>query len=140
MKKMLIVIVMFVILVGGVKTENEFSLLDYFDGEYYAYTNSPVSENYIDLGSCYMNFGEVERDKLIGESMLVYNLEVGAAIQNLDARIIKSEYLETGATVIYGYSNKINTELDVNGETINIQIACYDDYCVIGWPLILGSF
>lgn len=140
MKKMLIVIILFVILVGGVKTENDFSLLDYFDGEYYAYSNAPVSENYINLGSCYMNFGTVEREKIIGESMLVYNLEVGAAIQSLDAHIIKSEYIETGATVIYGYSNKINTSLDVDGEEINIQIACYDDYCVIGWPLILGSF
>ena len=47
MKKLFVVIVVFLILIGNVGVKNNFTLLDYFDGEYYAYSNCPISNHYI---------------------------------------------------------------------------------------------
>ncbi len=141
MKKLFVVIIIFLILIGNIGYNNDFSLKDYFEGEYYAYSNSPLSENYLFLGSCYMNIGDIkEKNGIVGESMLIDNFEPISAIQELDANIIFTEYLDSGASVIYAFTNKISKYVKVDGEKINIQIAYYDDYSVIGWPLILGSF
>ena len=140
MKKLFVVIVVFLILIGNVGVKNNFTLLDYFDGEYYAYSNSPISNHYIFLGSCYMNIGEVNSNDIVGESMIIENFEPIAAIEELNGKIIFTEFLDTGASVIYAYTDKIGRYVNVNGEKVNIQIAQYNDYSVIGWPLILGSF
>lgn len=140
MKKLFVVIVVFLILIGNVGIKNNFTLLDYFDGEYYAYSNSPISNHYIFLGSCYMNIGEVNSNDIVGESMIIENFEPIAAIEELNGKIIFTEFLDTGASVIYAYTDQIGRYVNVNGEKVNIQIAQYNDYSVIGWPLILGSF
>ncbi len=140
MKKLFVVIVVFLILIGNVGVKNNFTLLDYFDGEYYAYSNSPISNHYIFLGSCYMNIGEVNSNDIVGESMIIENFEPIAAIEELNGKIIFTEFLDTGASVIYAYTDQIGRYVNVNGEKVNIQIAQYNDYSVIGWPLILGSF
>ena len=79
-------------------------------------------------------------DYVIGESISVKNLEVASAIKKLNARVVKTEYLEGGTTVVYAYSNLINDRVEVFGKSVNLQIAITDDKTVIGWPLILGSF
>ena len=140
MKKLFVVIVVFLILIANVGVKNNFTLLDYFDGEYYAYSNSPISNHYIFLGSCYMNIGEVNSNDIVGESMIIENFEPIAAIEELNGKIIFTEFLDTGASVIYAYTDQIGRYVNVNGEKVNIQIAQYNDYSVIGWPLILGSF
>lgn len=140
MKKLFVVIVVFLILIGNVGVKNNFTLLDYFDGEYYAYSNSPISNHYIFLGSCYMNIGEVNSNDIVGESMIIENFEPIAAIEELNAKILFTEFLDTGASVIYAYTDQIGRYVNVNGEKVNVQIAQYNDYSVIGWPLILGSF
>lgn len=140
MKKLFVVIVVFLILIGNVGVKNNFTLLDYFGGEYYAYSNSPISNHYIFLGSCYMNIGEVNSNDIVGESMIIENFEPIAAIEELNGKIIFTEFLDTGASVIYAYTDQIGRYVNVNGEKVNIQIAQYNDYSVIGWPLILGSF
>ncbi len=140
MKKLFVVIVVFLILIGNVGVKNNFTLLDYFDGEYYAYSNSPISNHYIFLGSCYMNIGEVNSNDIVGESMIIENFEPIAAIEELNGKIIFTEFLDTGASVIYAYTDQIGRYVNVNGKKVNIQIAQYNDYSVIGWPLILGSF
>lgn len=140
MKKLFVVIVVFLILIGNVGVKNNFTLLDFFDGEYYAYSNSPISNHYIFLGSCYMNIGEVNSNDIVGESMIIENFEPIAAIEELNGKIIFTEFLDTGASVIYAYTDQIGRYVNVNGEKVNIQIAQYNDYSVIGWPLILGSF
>ena len=81
MKKLFVVIVVFLILIGNVGVKNNFTLLDYFDGEYYAYSNSPISNHYIFLGCCYMNIGEVNSNDIVGESMIIENFEPIAAIE-----------------------------------------------------------
>ena len=132
---------MFLILISGAKTTNSFSLLDYFSGEYYAYTASPASDNFINLGSCVMNIGELnENVPIIGESLTIKNFEPISALKTLNAKTIKVEHLETGATIIYAYTNKINKNVTIENQKVNIQIAIYPNYSVIGWPLILGSY
>ena len=141
MKKLFAVIIIFLILIGNVGYNTNFSLLDYFQGEYFAYTSTPAGENYIFLGSCYMNYGKIENpDEIIGESMKIYNFEPVAGLESLDANIVYTEHLDSGASVIYAYTDKINRFVKVEDENVNIQIACYDEYSIIGWPLILGSF
>ncbi len=138
MKKLLIIATLFIILVAGEKKENNFSLRDYFSGEYYAYVDKNV-DNSVFLGFCYMTADNIETNEIIGESMKIYDFEVSSAIDDLDAYIIKSEWVED-AVVIYAYTNKIETSVNAFDATVNLQIACYDEYCIIGWPLILGSF
>lgn len=72
--------------------------------------------------------------------MKIYNFEPVAGLESLDANIVYTEYLDSGASVIYAYTDKINRFVKVEDENVNIQIACYDEYSIIGWPLILGSF
>lgn len=130
---------MCILISSNVKTD--FSLLNYFSGEYYAYTNRQVSTSSVNLGSCYMNNFKLKNSSIvIGESIKVENLEVGAVLKSLNAKVIKTEYLESGAVVIYAYSPKISKSVMVNSNKVNLQIANYDEYSIVGWPLILGSF
>ena len=139
MKKFAIVIIVFLILISGIKTESEFSLLNYFSGEYIVYTSKAGSENSINLGFCYVNSKPV-KDYIIGESITVKNLEVSSAIKTLNSRVIKTEYLEDNMIIIYAYSNLIKDSVDLFGRKVNLQIAIKGDETTIGWPLILGSF
>ena len=111
MKKLLSILILFIILVSNHHGAEPFTLLDYFSGEY-----------------------------VIGESMTITNFEPMSALKTLQAQLVKTETLPTGAQVFYAYSNKINSYVSVGGKKVNVQIAYYDDHSVIGWPLILGSF
>lgn len=139
MKKLMIVIFIFIIILAGKQERNSFSLLDYFSGEYTAYTSSESGQNCVDLGFCYMNSKPITNE-LIGESIVVQNFEVGSAIKVLNARVIKTECLEDGTNVIYAFTTLIDDKVKVDGENVNLQIATRNNTTVIGWPLILGSF
>ena len=140
MKKFFIVIVMFFVLISSKNMENNFTLLDYFSGEYTAYTEEQVNDNCINLGFCYMQDKNVERSFLVGESLKIVNFEPINALKKLNAKIVKTEYLEDGLVVIYAYTNLIKETVEIDNKNINIQIAQNDDYSIIGWPLILGSY
>lgn len=139
MKKMFVIGALFVILLAS-RVQADFSLCDYFEGEYTYYTESKVDDRSVNLGFCYMNEGGTKVNNVVAESMRIDNFEPGAAIRTLRARVIRTEYLDSGASVIYAYTDLINKNVIVFDEKINLQIACYDDYSIIGWPLILGSF
>ena len=139
MKKIMAVLFVFLVLFNGFEKTNNFSLLDYFSGEYTAYTASSSGENCVDLGFCYINSKPVTKD-LVGESIVVKDLEIASAIKTLNAKVIKTEYLDNGTTVIYAYTNLINNNVKVEGKRVNLQIAIKDEVTVLGWPLILGSF
>lgn len=139
MKKVLAIIVVFAVLIGAYSGKKEFSLQNYFSGEYCSYSNSPANKNSIFLGTCYLNSG-IKVDDPVGESVKVYNLEAGAAIKKLSAKVVKTELIDSGATIIYAYSNLIPRSVTVNESKVNLQIACYQDYSIVGWPLILGSY
>lgn len=139
MKKIMVVIVMFLIVLNCSNNKKEFTLLKYFSGDYVAYTSDGDGENCVDLGFCYINSKPV-KDCVIGESITIENCEVSSALETLKARVVKTEYLEDGATVIYAFSNLIDENVDVFGKKVNLQIAIRENRTTIGWPLILGSF
>ena len=80
------------------------------------------------------------KDYVMGESMVIDNLEVGDALNKLKARVVKTEYLEDGTTVIYAFSSLINQNVEVDGKKVNLQIANKEERYIVGWPLILGSY
>jgi len=139
MKKLALAFVIFIILLSTVKENKSFSLLNYFSGEYAVYTSSATGKDCIDLGFCYVNSKPVT-DCVVGESMVVNNLEVGDALKVLNAKVVKTEVLEDGTTVIYAFTNLIKEKVSVSSKYVNLQVATKDDRTVIGWPLILGSF
>ena len=139
MKKFLVVIVLFLILLSGVNLNKDFSLLNYFSGDYTVYTSTSSGEESTNLGFCYMN-KDVTSKNVVGESMVIENFEPVSALNTLNATVVKAEYLDNGTTVIYAYTNLISEKVKINNKNVNIQIAHKDEYCVIGWPLILGSF
>lgn len=138
MKKMAVVILMFMIIVGGFKAENDFTLLNYFSGEYSVYT-STNSDGAINLGFCYMSTNPGQ-ENVLGESMKIEQFEVGTALETLNAKVVKTEYLDDGTTVIYAYSQLIDETVKAYGHNVNLQIAIKDEKTIIGWPLILGSY
>ena len=135
----MVVLFIFIVLLGTTNIQKDFSLLNYFSGEYTVYTSNKSGTDSVNLGFCYMNSQKVD-EHIVGESMVIKNLEVSSAIQTLNAKVIKTEYLEDGTTVIYAFTNLIEEKVNVSGNLINIQIAIKEERTVIGWPLILGSF
>ena len=138
MKKLLVFIALIVIFLSGNKAET-FTLTDYFDGEYSSYTKNPINNSSINLGCCYLN-PSVSTDNIVGESIVVQDLEISTAINNLNAKIILTEILDDETLVIYAYSDKINKHVEVDNHKVNVQIAEKQGFSIIGWPLILGSF
>ncbi len=140
MKKLFAFIFIFVLLIINVPTDKAFSLLDYYNGEYVCYLNEPISNKSINLGACYMDSVVGAKENVQGESLTLNNFEPIDALRKLNAKVIKVENLEGGATILYAYSTKIPKSVIVEDEKVNLQIAHYDSHTVIGWPLILGSF
>lgn len=138
MKKFLIVLTMFAILLATQNIKKDFTLLDYFSGEYIAYTQT-ANEFATNLGFCYMQTNKVDAKSLIGESLKIENFEPVSALKTLKANVIKTEYIE-GRIVIYAYSPFINKDVKIDNLKVNLQIAQTDEYTILGWPLILGSF
>ena len=138
MKKFFVVVILFMILISGVSLKSNFSLLNYFSGEYTVYTSTKGKES-VNLGFCYMSTN-VLTENVIGESVKIENFEPISGLKTLKAKIVKTEYLENGTTVIYAYTNLINDSVKIENKKVNIQVAHKDEYSIIGWPLILGSF
>ena len=139
MKKLMVVICVALILMFTVNERENFSLLDYFSGEYTVYTSNKNEENAVDLGFCYIGDKKMS-NSILGESIEVENIEPLEALKSLNAKIVKTEVLENGTTIIYAYSGLINKNVLVFNKKVNLQIAIRDDITIIGWPLIMGSF
>ena len=103
MKKILVVVIIFLILLGNVNFKNQFSLLDYFSGEYTVYTSTPNGEDGLNLGFCYMNSKPTTKN-VVGESLKIEDLEVHAVLKDLSANVIKTECLEDSTIIIYAYT------------------------------------
>jgi len=138
MKKLIVAIFLFVVLCNSNKTE-DFSLLNYFNGEYVVYTNNEL-ENSKDLGFCYMSNEVGNNDEIVGESITLQNYEVGKILDDLNAKLIKTECLNDGTNVMYAYSDLIKKQVECGSSKVNLQIAIKEDCVIVGWPLILGSF
>ncbi|MCQ2564341.1 MAG: YwmB family TATA-box binding protein [Clostridia bacterium] len=138
MKKWFCIIAVFVIVLSGGRGTNNFSLTKYFIGDYFCYTEDKIADESINLGPFYET-AELKTTNPLGESMVVENFEPLAALETLDADLISTEIIGS-AVVMYAYTPLIKDYKLVAGNKINLQIANYDNYSVIGWPLILGSF
>ena len=134
---MLIIIAMFVIVMFNISSK-DFTLLDYFSGDYTVYTSTNNTDA-INLGFCFMSNNKV-KENVIGESVKINNFEPVSALKVLNAKIIKTEQLENGTTVIYAFTDKISQNVIIDNKQVNLQIAHNDNYSIVGWPLILGSF
>lgn len=139
MKKLLVVLIVFVVLLTGVELKQNFSLLDYFSGEYSVYTSTSNGKDCVDLGFCYMNSKPAKKD-VVGESIKIKDFEPVNALKTLSAKVVTTEFLDDGTTVIYAYTKLIYDSVKIDNKNVNLQIAHNEEYCVIGWPLILGSF
>lgn len=145
MKKIIIVLILCLVFSCNIFIKpKEFSLQNYFDsGLLHIYTNRPINETSIGITNIYISTSNkgLTKGDVIGESLYFDNLEVNSAIQKLKAKVKFTEYLsEQNLTLIYAYTNLISKYEMVNNVKINIQISTCDEYSVIGWPLIYGSF
>ena len=145
MKKIIVLLILCLLFACSIFVDQQhFSLTNYFStGTLHIYTKRPINQTSIPLASIYMssNADGSRPEEIIGESLYFENLEVGSAITTLKAKIKFTEYIdEQNLTLIYAHTNLINKYEIVNGVKINLQISTCDQYSVIGWPLIYGSF
>lgn len=76
-----------------------------------------------------------------GESIYFENLEIDNALKTLKANVVFKEYIkEKRLTILYCLSPLINKTIVTKNKEINLQIAVSNNYVVLGWPMILGSF
>lgn len=125
MKKIFILLILLcIVLLNCYNNQSEFTLSNYFQ--------TGKITKYIDEERC---------NTLIGESIYLDTIEIDSALNNLNATIKFAEYIaDKDLTILYCNSPLINKTIVVKAETINLQIALTDEYTVIGWPMILGSF
>ena len=145
MKKIIVILIICLLFACGIFVKpNNFSLNNYFDtGLLHIYTKRPINETSIPLVGTYMSTSSkgVKKGEIIGESLYFDNLEIDSAITTLKAKVKFTEYIdEQNLTIIYAYSKLIPKYEMVNNVKINVQISTCDEYSVIGWPLIYGSF
>lgn len=134
MKKLFLVLAVFLLVLSQFQPSKSFSLLNYFSGEYIAYITD-AEENLINFGYCNINTNPVNKD-IVGETLTLYNCEVATALETLKASVVRTEYLENGATIIYAYTNLIDKKVEQFGEDVNIQVAVLNEKTIIGWPII----
>ena len=138
MKKIIVLILLLAILViSGIEKKGEFSFASYFDyGELTIFRQSSGEVEILPNITTYKN------DKaILGESMFFENVEVDTLLKTLSANILCTEQVvEENLTILYCYSPNIPKIVSFNNFNINLQVATTDDYTVIGWPMILGSF
>ena len=139
MKKIIIFLILIMVLFYSHNYKNDFTLTDYFSGDYSYYSNTK-NEDSLNLGFCYLSKTKLKNSSTMGESITCKNLEVANAIKVLNAKVVYTEYFENGTTVIYAYSPLINKTVKVKNKNINLQFAITNNSTTIGWPLILGSF
>lgn len=145
MKKIIVILILTLLFACSIFVKpKEFSLQNYFDnGLLHIYTNRPINETSIAITNIYMssNTKGVTKGDIVGESLYFKNLEVSSAISKLKAKVKFTEYIdEQNLTLIYAYTNLISKYEIINNVKINLQISTCDEYSVIGWPLIYGSF
>jgi len=145
MKKVIVILILCLLFACSIFVKpKEFTLTNYFDsGVLHIYSRRPLNETSISLAGTYMSTSTkgLKKGDIVGESMYFDNLEVGSAIKTLKAKVKFTEYLdEQNLTLIYAYTNLIPKHKIVNNVKVNLQISTCDEYSVIGWPLIYGSF
>lgn len=121
MKKIIVLILLLFILVfNAYSNQNSFTLSNFFSGK---------------IESYYNNFS------LCGETLELKTQNIDNVLKKLNANVINSEYiLDQKLTIIYCYSTLVPQSVILKGKEINLQICIADEYVVVGWPMINGSF
>lgn len=145
MKKIFVILILTLTFACGILVKpKEFTLGEYFDnGLLHIYTNRPINETSIAITNLYMSTSNkgVSKGDIVGESLYFTNLEINSALQTLKAKVKFTEFIEEqNLTIIYAYTNLVPKYEMVNNVKINLQISTCNEYSVIGWPLIYGSF
>lgn len=140
MKKLIIAFILIMVLFYAHSLNTNFTLKNYFKGTYTSYSNVET-KNSTNLGFCYLNTSvDIPQKHLIGESIILENIELNSALTSLKAKVVKTECLENCLVVIYAYTPLIKCNVNINNKKVNLQIAHKNEKTIIGWPLILGSF
>lgn len=140
MKKFIVIVIISLIICCSTYIKQDFTLSSYFTTGKISYYTSIPNTNSTKLADTYINT-QKPQSNIIGESMYFTNIEVITAIKILKARVEFAEYLdEQDLTLIYCYTNLIPTYKNVKSHKINLQISVSEEYTIIGWPLIYGSF
>lgn len=137
MKKIFVLLILLMILLlNSYSNQTDFSFSTYFNsGTITKYTEDNCN------ASILPNISINSNGKIIGESIYFEQLEVGNALSTLKAKVLFTEYISNrDLTVIYCSSPLIEKSVMVKDYSVNLQIATTDNYTVIGWPMILGSF
>lgn len=145
MKKIIVILILCMLFACSIFIKpKDFTLRDYFDsGILHIYTRHPINSTSIQLANTYMSTSKkgASNKDIIGESLYFNNLEIESAIKTLKAKVKFTEYLkEQKLTIIYAYTSLIDCHKIVDNVKVNLQISTCDEYSVIGWPLIYGSF
>lgn len=141
MKKFIVfIILLFVLITNYLYSQNKFSLKNYFpNGQITTYSHTALNDSTALINNIYISHNR--NDDIIGESVFLINYEVGYILQELDANVLTVEHLsERGLTILFCYTPKIHKTVQHKNLNINLQIASCEDYVVVGWPMILGSF
>lgn len=139
MKKFILFLIVIMVLFYANSLNNNFTLTNYIKGEYISYSSLKENDKALNLGFCCLN-KNFKTKSIVGESVKADNLEINSTLKELKARVVKTEYLPNNSTVIYAYTPLIKTNVKLNNKTVNLQIAINNSTCIVGWPLILGSF
>lgn len=131
MKKFLIAIILLCIIVAGAP-KNNFSLTDFFCGEYYACTSLNVKNG---VGAKITQNYVLDYSLLKAEMIVVKNLEISAALKQLNAKVVDVEYANN-KVLIYAFSNLIKTSVKKGGKKFNLQFLNLNDSTLIAWPQI----
>ena len=137
MKKIFVLLILLMILLlNCYSNQTEFTFSNYFNtGVITKYTKNNCSASILPNVSINSN------GKIIGESIYFDQLEIGNALSTLNAQVMFTEYIYSrDLTIIYCSSPLIEKSVVVKDYIVNLQIATTDNYTVIGWPMILGSF
>ena len=137
MKKIFILLILLaIILLNGYSKQSDFTLSNYFKtGIITKYTDTKCNNSLLP------NVTINGSGNLLGESIYFENLELNNALTILQAKVEFFEYIsDKDLTILYCSSPLVPKDVEVKDILINLQIATTDEYTVIGWPLILGSF
>ena len=145
MKKIIILLALTLLFACNIFIKpKDFTLANYFDsGLLHIYTHRPINETSIAITNLYISTSDkgLVKGDVVGESLYFSDLEVDSALKKLKAKVKFTEYLnEQNLTLIYAYTNLISKYEMVNNVKINLQISTCNEYSVVGWPLIYGSF
>lgn len=92
-------------------------------------------ERLLTYSNCHYEAMNVSGSEVIEMSMADYD----KLIKVLDLEIVSSKDI-SGRTIVEGYSSKLKDNVVIDNRKVNIQMSIFDNKIIIGYPLISGSF